>query len=301
MNVRQSEKAKKFRELHKLPITPGSRVEPAPPGLPAVAGAFIFPNPWDAGSARILAGLGFEALATTSAGFAFSLGRRDGAVTRDEALAHCRVIADATDLPVAADLENCFGDDPKIVAQTICLAGATGIVGCSVEDASGDERRPIYDFSLAVERVAGAVEAARSLPFPFTLTARAENFLYGRADLDDTIRRLRAFGDAGAEVLYAPGLPSLDAIKTVCEAVAPRPVNALAGMKGKAFSVEQLAAVGVCRISLGGSLARLASTALIEAAREMREKGTFSFVDHAVSQPEISNFMRAKSDTAGAS
>src|SRR5215472_18196291 len=180
MSLTQSEKSRKFRELHKLPLKLGSRIEPAPA---AVAGAFLFPNPWDAGSARILAGLGFEALATTSAGFAFSLGRSDGTVTRDEALAHCRTIAGATDLPVAADLEKCFGDDPKTVAETIRLAGATGIVGGSVEDASGDERRPIYDFSLAVERVAGAVEAARSLPFPFTLTARAENFLHGRADL----------------------------------------------------------------------------------------------------------------------
>jgi 2-methylisocitrate lyase-like PEP mutase family enzyme len=295
MRVTQSDKAQKFRELHKLPPKLGARAEPAPPG------AFIFPNLWDAGCARILGGLGFEALATTSAGFAFSLGRQDGAVTRDEALEHCRIIADATDLPVAADLEKCFGDDPKTVAETIHLAGATGIVGGSVEDASGDERYPIYDFALAIERVAAAVEAARAVPFPFTLTARAENFLHGRADLDDTIRRLCAFADAGAEVLYAPGLPSLDAIKAVCQAVAPRPVNALAGIKGKAFSVEQLAAVGVRRVSLGGSLSRLAYTALIDAAREMREKGTFSFVDHATSMAEISKFMRAKSDTANAS
>jgi len=295
MGLTQSEKGGKFRELHKLPLKLGSRIEPAPP-----AGAFIFPNPWDAGSARILAGLGFEALATTSAGFAFSLGQCDGTVMRDEALAHCRTIAGATDLPVAADLEKCFGDDPKTVAETIRLAGATGIVGGSVEDASGDERRPIYDFALAIERVAAAVEAARALPFPFTLTARAENFLHGRADLDDTIRRLCAFADAGAEVLYAPGLPSLEAIQAVCEAVAPRPVNALAGMKGKAFSVKELEAVGVRRISLGGCLARVAYTGLIDAAREMREKGTFSFTDYAISQPEISKFMHAKTDTAGA-
>lgn len=295
MSISQSDKAKIFRELHKLPPKVGSRVEPAP------AGSFIFPNPWDAGSARILAGLGFEALATTSAGFAFSLGRRDGSVTRDEALAHCRVIAAATELPVAADLEKCFGDDPKTVAETIRLTGPTGIVGGSVEDASGDQRRPIYEFSLAVERVAAAVEAARALPFPFTLTARAENFLHGRADLDDTIRRLCAFADAGAEVLYAPGLPSLEAIKAVCEAVAPRPVNALAGMKGKAFSVAELASAGVRRISVGGALARLAYTALADAAREMREKGTFAFTDHAIPQSDISRFMAPKSDTANAS
>jgi len=293
MSTSQSDKAKKIRELHKLPGKLGSRIEPTP------AGAFIIPNPWDAGSARILAGLGFEALATTSAGFAFSLGRRDGAVARDEAFAHCRVIAEATDLPVAADLENCFGHDPQTVAETIRLAGATGIVGGSVEDASGEDRRPIYEFALGVERVAAAVEAARGLPFPFTLTARAENFLHGRFDLDDTIRRLCAFAEAGAEVLYAPGLPSLEAIKSLCQAVAPRPVNALAGKPGQAFSVDQLAAVGVRRISLGGCLARVAYTALIDAAREMREKGTFSFTDLATSQPEISKFMRPPSDRAG--
>ena len=177
MSATQTEKATKFRALHTGPR------------------AFIIPNPWDAGSARILAGLGFQALATTSAGFAFSLGRRDGMVTRDEVLAHCRAIAEATDLPVAADLENCFGDDPKTVAETIRLAADTGIVGGSVEDASGDDSRPIYDPVLAVERVAAAAEAARALPFPFTLTARAENFLHGRRDLDDTIRRLQAFAD----------------------------------------------------------------------------------------------------------
>ena len=292
MSATQSEKAKKFRALHRLPLTLGAPIEPAGPA------AFIFPNPWDAGSARILAGLGFEALATTSAGFAFSLGRRDGMVTRDEVLAHCRSIADATDLPVAADLENCFGDDPKTVAETIRLAAATGIVGGSVEDASGDDRRPIYDHSLAVERVAAAVEAARALPFPFTLTARAENFLHGRSDLDDTIRRLQAFAAAGAEVLYAPGLPNLDAIKAVCAAVAPRPVNALAGIKGLAFSVGQLAAAGVRRISLGGALARVAYGALISAAREMRERGTFSFVDGAAPTAQVAGFMLAKTDTA---
>jgi 2-methylisocitrate lyase-like PEP mutase family enzyme len=294
MNSAQIERAKKFRALHKLPLTVGAPIEPASPG------AFILPNPWDAGSARILAGLGFEALATTSAGFAFSLGRRDGGVTRDQALAHCRVIADATDLPVAADLEKCFGDDPKTVAETIRLAGATGIIGGSVEDASGGDRHPIYDFALAVERVSAAAEAVRGLRFPFTLTARAENFLHGHASLDDTIRRLSAFASAGAEVLYAPGLPSLEAIQAVCEALAPYPVNALAGMKGKAFSVKELAAVGVRRISLGGCLARVAYTGLLDAASEMREKGTFSFTDHAISQAEISKFMVAKSEPAEA-
>jgi len=294
MSLTQAERARKFRALHRLPTTPGTPPEPAHPG------AFIFPNPWDAGSARILAGLGFEALATTSAGFAFSLGRSDGAVSRDEALAHCRLIVEATDLPVAADLENCFGDDPKTVADTIRLAAATGIVGGSVEDASGDERRPIYDHALAVERVAAAAEAAQALPFPFTLTARAENFLHGCADLDDTIRRLQAFAEAGADVLYAPGLPSLEAIRAVCAAVAPCPVNALAGIRGLAFSLKQLTTAGVRRISLGGCLARVAFGALIAAGREMRESGTFTFVDDAVPMAELSKFMMAKSDRVSA-
>ena len=283
MSITQPDKAAKFRALHTEPR------------------AFIIPNPWDAGSARILAGLGFQALATTSAGFAFSLGRRDGMVTRDEVLAHCRVIAEATDLPVAADLENCFGDDPKTVADTIRLAAATGIVGGSVEDASGDDNRPIYDPVLAVERIAAAVEAARSLPFPFTLTARAENFLHGRRDLDDTIRRLQAFAAAGADVLFAPGLPSLEAIKSVCAAVAPRPVNVLAGIKGLAFPVAELEAAGVRRISLGGALARTALGALIGAGREMQEKGTFTFVEHAAPTAEIAGFMAAEKNRAGTS
>jgi 2-methylisocitrate lyase-like PEP mutase family enzyme len=294
MSATQNEKAKKFRALHKLPMMAGATIEAAGPG------AFIIPNPWDAGSARILAGIGFEALATTSSGFAYSLGKRDGMTTRDELFAHCRAIVEAVDVPVAADLENCFGDDPKTVAETIRLAGATGIVGGSVEDASGDDSRPIYDFPLAVERVAAAVEAARALPFPFTLTARAENYLHGRADLDDTIRRLQAFAKAGAEVLFAPGLPSLEAIKTVCAAVAPRPVNVLAGIKGLAFPVAELEAAGVRRISLGGVLSRLAFGGLIGAAREMREKGTFGFVDRAASGAEVSGFMTAKKDRAEA-
>jgi 2-methylisocitrate lyase-like PEP mutase family enzyme len=299
MSVTQSDKAKKFRALHKLPATLGARIEASAPGLPAEAGAFIIPNPWDGGSARILAGLGFEALATTSSGFAFTLGRRDGAATRDEVLAHCRAIVGVTDLPVAADLENCFGEDPKTVAETIRLAAATGIVGGSVEDSTGDERRPIHDFSLAVERVAAAVEAARALPFPFTLTARTENFLHGRPDLDDTIRRLQAFAEAGADVLFAPGLPNLDAIKMVCAAVRPRPVNVLAGARGLGLSFAQLEAAGVRRISLGGVLARTALGALLAAAREMKDHGTFSFVDTAAPGPEVSSFMAPKKVSAG--
>jgi 2-methylisocitrate lyase-like PEP mutase family enzyme len=281
VSVSQSEKAKRFRALHEGP------------------GAFIIPNPWDAGSARILERLGFQALATTSAGFAFSLGRRDGEVTREEVLAHCRAIVEASDLPVAADLENCFGDDPKTVAETIRLAAATGIVGGSVEDASGDESRPIYEHALAVERVAAAVEAARGLGFPFTLTARAENFLHGRPNLDDTIRRLQAFAAAGADVVYAPGLTSLEAIREVCAAVAPKPVNVLAGMKGANFPLAELAAAGARRISVGGALARAALGGLLRAAREMKDKRTFTFVEEAAPSAEVSAFMETRRKEAG--
>jgi 2-methylisocitrate lyase-like PEP mutase family enzyme len=293
MSVTQSEKARKFRALHRLPAAVGAPIEAAGPG------AFIIPNPWDVGSARILAGMGFEALATTSSGLAYSHGKRDGSTTRDELFAHCRAVSEAVDVPVAADLEKCFGDDPKAVAETIRLAAATGIVGGSVEDASGDDGRPIYDFALAVERVGAAVEAARALPFPFTLTARAENFLHGCADLDDTIRRLEAFAEAGAEVLFAPGLPSLDAIRAVCTAVAPRPVNVLTGIKGLAFPVAELEAAGVRRISLGGALCRLAFGGLIGAAREMKENGTFGFVDRAAPTAEVAAFMTTKTSRAG--
>lgn len=291
----QNEKAEKFRALHKLPLAVGAKIESGRPG------AFIIPNPWDVGSARILAGMGFETLATTSSGFAYSMGKRDGMATREEVLAHSQALAEAVDVPVAADLENCFGDDPKTVAETIRLAGATGIVGGSVEDASGDETRPIYDFGHAVERVAAAVDAMRALPFPFTLTARCENFLYGRADIDDTIRRLQAYANAGAEVLFAPGLPNLEAIRAVCAAVAPRPVNALAGINGLSFPMAELEAAGVRRISLGGVLCRAAFGGLIAAAREMREKRTFGFVDRAASTAEVSGFMTPKQNRASVS
>jgi 2-methylisocitrate lyase-like PEP mutase family enzyme len=285
MSLTQADKAKRFRALHKLPATPATPIAAAPPGT------FLIANPWDAGSARILAGLGFEALATTSSGFAMSLGRLDGSVTRDEALAHACTIVGATDLPVAADLENCFGDDPATVAETIRLAAATGLVGGSVEDFTGDEQRPIYELSLAVERVAAAAEAARSLPIPFTLTARSENFLHGRADLDDTLRRLQAFAEAGADVLFAPGLPNLDAIRQVCAAVAPHPVNVLAGMKGLSFSFAELAAAGVRRISLGGSLARYAYGSFLAAASEAISTGTFAYVDRALPRNELDRLM----------
>lgn len=278
MSASQSEKVEIFRLLHAGPET------------------FVIPNPWDIGTARILAALGFKALATTSAGFAFSLGRRDGAglVTRDEALAHARTIVEASDLPVSADLENCFGDEPETVAETIRLAATTGLVGASVEDATGDDRYPIYDHAHAVERVAAAVEAARSLPFPFTLTARAENFLHGRRDLEDTIRRLQAFADAGADVLYAPSLPGLDAIKNACAAVSPRPVNVLAGGKGGALTVSNLAAAGVRRISVGSALSRAALGAFLRAAREMKDNGSFAFAEDAASFAELNDFMAGK-------
>lgn len=251
-------------------------------------GAFVIPNPWDIGTARILAGLGFEALATTSQGYAFSLGKQDGALGREAVLAHARAIVGATDLPVSADLENCFGDDPATVAETIRLAGETGLVGGSVEDFTGDPGKPIYDFALAVERVHAAAEAAHALPFPFTLTARAENYLHGRTDLDDTIRRLQAFEQAGADVLYAPGPSDVATIRSICSAVS-KPVNVLAWKSG--FSVKELAEAGARRISVGSVLSRVALGAFLNAAREIRESGTFTFLEQTTSSNKISAFM----------
>ncbi|MGH9737591.1 MAG: isocitrate lyase/PEP mutase family protein [Candidatus Acidiferrales bacterium] len=288
MSANQADKGRKFRELHRLPAERGTAAKPEPPG------AFIIANPWDAGSARILSGLGFEALATTSSGYAMSLGRVDGSVTREEALEHAQSIVNATDLPVSADLENCFGDNPQTVAETIRLAARTGLVGGSVEDFSGDSQHPIYEFAFAVERVAAAAEAARDLPFPFTLMARSENFLHGRADLDDTIRRLQAFANAGADVLFAPGLPNLEAIRTVCAAVAPHPVNVLAGIKGLAFPVAELAAAGVRRISIGGSLARFAYGSFLAAAREVLQTGRFAYVDRLMPRKDMDSSMMDK-------
>jgi 2-methylisocitrate lyase-like PEP mutase family enzyme len=274
---RQHDKAAKFVALHRAP------------------GAFVIPNPWDAGSARILATLGFEALATTSAGLAFALGRRDaeGLLSRGDALANAALIVQATDLPVSADLEDGFGPRPEDVAETVRQAAAIGLVGCTIEDTTADPAHPIHDFSLAVERIIAAVEAAKALPFPFTLTARAENFLFGRPDLEDTIRRLRAFEDAGANVLYAPGLPDLDAIRTVCAAVS-RPVNVIAGLAGPRHSVAELAGAGVKRISLGSTLARAALGALARAAREIRNHGTFDFTDDAMPFAEANALMKPR-------
>lgn len=253
------------------------------------AGAFVIPNPWDVGSARILAGMGFEALATTSAGFAFSRGRADGEVSRDEVLAHCCEVVAATPLPVSADLENGFGDRPEDVAETIRLAGETGLAGASIEDCTGDVERPIFDFTLAVERITAAVEAARAITPDFVLTARAENFLFGRHDLDDTLRRLHAFEAAGADVLYAPGLKDIETIGTVCAGVS-KPVNVVMGLPGATFSVEELAAAGVKRISVGSSLARLVYGDLIAAAEEIRERGKFTFAERAPGFKDVTKY-----------
>jgi len=262
--------------------------------LHARPGIFAIPNPWDAGSARILAMLGFEALATTSAGFAFSLGRPDAerAIGRDETFGNARTIVEATELPVSADLENGFGDEPAACAETIALAAKTGLVGGSIEDATGRSNDPIYPFALAVERVAAAVKAARSLPFPFMLTARAENFINGRPDLADTLKRLEAFAAAGADVLYAPGLKSRADIEAVVKAVAPKPVNVVMGLSGAALSLDELGAIGVKRVSLGSSLARAAYGAFVGAAREVRTRGTFTFADSAIPYGELNAMFR---------
>jgi 2-methylisocitrate lyase-like PEP mutase family enzyme len=253
----QAEKAKSFRALHERP------------------GAFIIPNPWDAGTAKLLAAMEFEALATTSLGLANTLG--SATVSLDDIIANCRMIAEATDLPVNADLENCGADDPKTAARAITRAAEAGAVGGSIEDSSGDPQHPIYDFPLAVERVHAAVEAARALPFPFTLTARAENLLWGRNDLDDTIRRLQAFEAAGADVLYSPGVRNLDTIRTVVSSVG-KPFNLVMGFADPTLTVEQLSAAGVKRISVGGAMARHALAAFLKCAREMKDRGAFTYV-----------------------
>jgi len=249
--------------------------------------AFIIPNPWDVGTARLLAHIGFEALATTSAGYAFSLGQRDNTIGRDQTMAHVRAIVSATDLPVSADLENGFGDDPQSVAQTIRLAETAGLAGGSIEDATNHPDHPVYDLELAVERVRAAAEAARSLPHLFTLTARAENYLVGRPDLKDTIRRLQAYQEAGADVLYAPGLVTKQDIAAVVSSVA-RPVNVVMGLQGAQLSLAELSELGVKRVSVGSALARTALGAFLRAAREMQEHGTFAFAAEAISYRQIS-------------
>lgn len=271
----QAEKAAIFHQLH-------HRSEP-----------LIVANPWDAGTARILTALGFEALSTTSGGLAITLGRRDGtaSITRDEALANANAIVEATPLPVAADLENGYGHTPEAAAETVRLAAEAGLVGGSIEDATGDAAKPIYGFNQAVERVAAAAEAAHALPFPFMFVARAENYLHNRPDLDDTIRRLQAFEQAGAEVLYAPGLTRAEDIQAVCSAVS-KPVNVLAALKGAPhLSVAELATLGVRRISLGSALNRAALSAFIHASREIKEKGTFTFAAETFSSSEIADLV----------
>lgn len=272
MSITQSDKAARFRALHDGP------------------GTFVIPNPWDVASARILAGLGFQVLATSSAASASTLGRRDGGLAREEALAHARSIVEATDLPVSADLEKGFGETPEAVAETVRLAAGVGLVGCTIEDSTGNPDRPLYEFGPAVERIAAAAEAARKLPFPFMLTARAHNLLYPNPSVDETIRRLQAFEKAGADVLFAPGLPDLAAVRTVCAALS-KPFNFMVGIKGKSFSVGELAAAGVRRISLATSLYRAAMTGLVDAAREVKDAGTFDFLERSLTTPELNQLM----------
>ena len=260
------DKGQRFRALHDAPET------------------FVIANAWDAGSAKILATLGFHALATSSGAHANVLGRMDGQVNREEALAHARAIVEATDLPVSADMEKGFGDAPADAAETIRRAAAIGLVGASIEDATGDRARPLYDLVHATERIVAAAEAARAVGFPFVLTARTENYLRGNPDLDDTIRRLLAFEAAGADVLMAPGLPDLDAVRAVCSAVG-KPVNFMAGIPGKSFTVAELAAAGVKRISLATSLYRAAMNGLLAAATEVKTQGTFRYLNAAAARP----------------
>jgi len=268
MNVTQSEKALRFEKLHQRP------------------GAFLIPNPWDAGSARILGGLGFEAFATSSGAAAATFGRRDGKLTRDEALASAQAIVNATDLPVSADLENGFGNAPEAVAETIRKAADAGLVGCSIEDFTGNKNQPLYDIQFAAERIAAAVRVARSLPFRFTLTARAENFVRAKADLDETIKRLQAYEKAGADVLFAPALPDLNAVRAVCSAVG-KPVNFMVAIRGKSFSVAELVAAGVKRISFASSLYRAAMAGLVAAASEIRQSGTFGYLEKTMTAAEL--------------
>jgi 2-methylisocitrate lyase-like PEP mutase family enzyme len=273
MGTTQLQKARSFRALHER------------------VGAFMIPNPWDAGTAKILAALGYEALATTSLGLANALGRSDSAaaVSRREVLDNCAAIAGATELPVSADLENCYAHEPRAAAEMIRLAAEAGVVGGSIEDATGNEDKPIYDFQLAVERVQAAVETARSLAFPFVLTARAENFLHGRPDLDDTILRLQAFERAGADVLYAPGLRDLATIRTVASSVT-KPLNVVVGMLEPGITAEQLAQAGVKRISVGGALSRLALAHFVKGARETKEHGSFGWMAEVASIKELQKY-----------
>lgn len=271
----QAEKARLFQALHERDH------------------AFIIPNPWDVGTAVLLAHLGFEALATTSAGYAFSQGLPDNAVGREKMMAHVAAIASASDLPVSGDLENGFGDSPEVVAETIRLAAAAGLVGGSIEDATGNPDHPIYELTQAVDRIRAAAEASHFLPFPFTLTARAENFIVGRPDLSDTIRRLQAFQEAGADVLYAPGLSRTEDIAAVVRSV-DRPVNVLMGFTGGPSSLAHLSALGVRRVSVGSALCRAALNSFLQCARELRAHGTFPLPEQALSFREINDIFAAR-------
>ena len=265
----QAEKGRGFRALHERD------------------GAFLIPNPWDIGTARLLANMGFEALATTSMGYAFAVGKQDNSVEREQMMEHVVAISSATDLPVSADLQNGFGDAPKIVAETIRMAAEAGAAGGSIEDASGRVDEPIYEREHAVERIRAAAEVVRGLPFAFTLTGRAENYLHGRPSIKDTIARLQAYQEAGADVLYAPGLATKEEIAAVVSSV-DRPVNVLMGLKGVQLSVSELSAMGVKRVSVGSALCRVALSAFLRGAQEMREHGTFTFANEAVNPREIS-------------
>jgi 2-methylisocitrate lyase-like PEP mutase family enzyme len=271
----QSERANRFKALHEAP------------------GAFVIPNVWDAGSARIVAGLGYQALATSSGAAAAVLGRRDGHISREEALTQIRSIVSAIDLPLSADLEKGFGEAPEVVAETIRLGAEAGLVGGSIEDSTGKKENPIYDINKATERVRAAAEAAQRLPFKFTLTARSENFLHGKSDLDDTIKRLQAYESAGADVLFAPGLPDLAAVRTVCSALS-KPVNFMVGIIGRSFTVKELEEAGVKRISLAGSIYRAAMGGLVEAVKEIKESGTFNYLNRAMASADLGAFMQSE-------
>jgi 2-methylisocitrate lyase-like PEP mutase family enzyme len=273
MTVSQADKAKRLRALHAAP------------------GAFVIPNPWDAGSARVLEAMGFQALATSSGAKAGVLGKRDGKVTREEALANARMIAGAVDIPVIGDLEKGFGDSADAAALTIKGAADAGLVGGSIEDATGNKDAPLFDLKVAAERIAAASKAAKALPFPFVLTARAEGFLRGKPDLDEVIARLKAFEAAGADVLFAPGLPDLAAVKKVTSAIG-KPFNFMVGIPKKSFSKAELEAAGVKRISLATSLYKAAMSGLIDAATEVKDKGTFTYVDRVVSTATLSGYMK---------
>jgi len=253
---------------------------------------FIIPNPWDVGSAKLLADLGFKALATTSWGFAGSLGDLDGNISLETVLEHCRALCAATDLPISADFENAFADDPGQAATNILRVTETGVAGCSIEDITNDGSKSSLDFNHAVEKVSAAVEAVRSLDFPFMLTARAENMFHGNDDLDDTIRRLQAFEEAGADVLYAPGLKTLDEVRMVTSAV-NKPVNVLASTL-KGITTAQLFEAGAQRISVGGALARAAMSALLRAGIEMRDQGSFAWLDNLTPGVEIMRVFKAE-------